>query len=274
MKQKLLLILFTFLAVGVYAQQSLRGEVLNEQTREPVPGATISISDSSNSVTADDQGRFSISIPAGLSLRVTATGYETKMIIPDNGVRLIIKLKSLQKELETVVVTGTMKAVRRSESPVTVEVYTPQFLKKNPAPSIFESLQNVNGVRPQLNCSVCNTGDIHINGLEGPYTMITIDGMPIVSSLASVYGLFGIPTQLIDRIEIVKGPASGLYGSEAIGGLINIITKSPDKAPLFTANMMSTNWLEHSLDIGTKLKPVSYTHLDVYKRQEVVGSSL
>jgi len=254
MKQKLLLILFTFLAVGVYAQQSLRGEVLNEQTREPVPGATISISDSSNSVTADDQGRFSISIPAGLSLRVTATGYETKMIIPDNGVRLIIKLKSLQKELETVVVTGTMKAVRRSESPVTVEVYTPQFLKKNPAPSIFESLQNVNGVRPQLNCSVCNTGDIHINGLEGPYTMITIDGMPIVSSLASVYGLFGIPTQLIDRIEIVKGPASGLYGSEAIGGLINIITKSPDKAPLFTANMMSTNWLEHSLDIGTKLK--------------------
>ncbi|MGB5030354.1 MAG: TonB-dependent receptor [Chitinophagaceae bacterium] len=254
MKQKLLLTFFTFLAVGVYAQQSLRGEVLNEQTREPIPGATISISDSSNSVTADDLGRFSISIPAGLSLRVTATGYETKMIIPDNGNRVIIKLKSLQKELETVVVTGTMKAVRRSESPVAVEVYTPQFLKKNPAPSIFESLQNVNGVRPQLNCSVCNTGDIHINGLEGPYTMITIDGMPIVSSLASVYGLFGIPTQLIDRIEIVKGPASGLYGSEAIGGLINIITKSPDKAPLFTANMMSTNWLEHSLDIGTKLK--------------------
>ncbi len=254
MKQKLLLILFTFLAAGVYAQQSFYGEVINEQTREPIPGATISISDSSNSVTADDQGRFSISIPAGLSLRVTATGYETKMIIPDNGIRLIIKLKSLQKELETVVVTGTMKAVRRSESPVAVEVYTPQFLKKNPAPSIFESLQNVNGVRPQLNCSVCNTGDIHINGLEGPYTMITIDGMPIVSSLASVYGLFGIPTQLIDRIEIVKGPASGLYGSEAIGGLINIITKSPDKAPLFTANMMSTNWLEHSLDIGTKLK--------------------
>jgi outer membrane receptor for ferrienterochelin and colicins len=114
-------------------------------------------------------------------------------------------------------------------------------------------LQNVNGVRPQLNCSVCNTGDIHINGLEGPYTMITIDGMPIVSSLASVYGLFGIPTQLIDRIEIVKGPASGLYGSEAIGGLINVITKSPDKAPLFAANFMTTSWREHMLDAGVKL---------------------
>ena len=121
-------------------------------------------------------------------------------------------------------------------------------------PSIFEALQNVNGVRPQLNCNICNTGDIHINGLEGPYTMITIDGMPIVSSLASVYGLFGIPTQLIDRIEIVKGPASGLYGSEAIGGLINIITKSPDKAPAFTFNAMSTSRLEHSVDAGAKFR--------------------
>ena len=156
--------------------------------------------------------------------------------------------------LDGVVVTGTMRPVQRKESPILVEVYTPQFFKKNPVPSIFEALQNVNGVRPQLNCNVCNTGDIHINGLEGPYTMITIDGMPIVSSLASVYGLFGIPTQLIERVEIVKGPASGLYGSEAIGGLINIITKSPAKAPAFTFNAMSTSWLEHSIDAGAKLK--------------------
>jgi outer membrane receptor for ferrienterochelin and colicins len=84
--------------------------------------------------------------------------------------------------------------------------------------------------------------------------MITIDGMPIVSSLASVYGLFGIPSQLIDRVEIVKGPASGLYGSEAIGGLINIITKSTDKAPVFTSNFMTTSWLEHNLDIGGKFR--------------------
>lgn len=84
--------------------------------------------------------------------------------------------------------------------------------------------------------------------------MITIDGMPIVSSLASVYGLFGIPTQLIERVEIVKGPASGLYGSEAIGGLINIITKLPDKAPRFTANIMTTSWLEHNIDAGIRFK--------------------
>jgi len=115
-------------------------------------------------------------------------------------------------------------------------------------------LQNVNGVRTQLNCSVCNTGDIHINGLEGPYTMETIDGMPIISSLASVYGLFGIPTEMIDRVEIVKGPASGLYGAEAIGGLINVITKDPQKAPLLVMNIMITNWRELTADVGIKIK--------------------
>jgi len=255
MKKKLLLFFFTlFTVVSGFTQQALHGEVLNEHTRETIPGATISISDSSNSVIADNQGKFSILIPAGLTLRITAAGYETKNIYPGSKDYISISLVPLQKELDAVVITGTMKAVKRSESPVAVEVYTPQFFKKNPAPSIFESLQNVNGVRPQLNCSVCNTGDIHINGLEGPYTMITIDGMPIVSSLASVYGLFGIPTQLIDRVEIVKGPASGLYGSEAIGGLINIITKSPDKAPLFSGNFMTTNWLEHNLDAGLRFK--------------------
>lgn len=159
-----------------------------------------------------------------------------------------------QSSLEEVVVSGTLKPVRRLESPVAVEVYSAQYFKKNPAPSLFESLQGVNGVRPQINCSVCNTGDIHINGLEGPYTMVTIDGMPIVSSLSSVYGLFGIPSQLLEKVELIKGPASGLYGSEAIGGLINVITKDPAKAPRFSLNVMSTSWLEHSLDAGARFR--------------------
>ncbi|RYZ19137.1 MAG: hypothetical protein EOO16_20720 [Chitinophagaceae bacterium] len=159
-----------------------------------------------------------------------------------------------KSSMEEVVVSGTMKPVRRLESPVAVEVYSAQFFRKNPAPSLFESLQQVNGVRPQINCSVCNTGDIHINGLEGPYTMVTIDGMPIVSSLSSVYGLFGIPSQLLEKVELIKGPASGLYGSEAIGGLINVITRDPAKAPRFSMNLMSTSWNEHSLDAGARFR--------------------
>ncbi len=157
-----------------------------------------------------------------------------------------------EKDIDEVVITGTLKPVSRLETPVPVEIYTATFLKKNPTSNIFEALQNVNGVRPQLNCNICNTGGIHINGLEGPYTMVTIDGMPIVSSLSTVYGLSGIPNSLIDRIEIVKGPASSLYGSEAVGGLINIITKNATQAPIFSADFFTTSWLENNLDLGFK----------------------
>lgn len=155
--------------------------------------------------------------------------------------------------LGEVVVSGTMRATYRSASPVAVEVYTPAFFRKNPGPGIFEALQLVNGVRPQLNCNVCNTGDIHMNGLEGPYTLILIDGMPIISSLASVYGLQGIPTALIERVEIVKGPASSLYGSEAMGGLINVITRQPAKAPKLSIEYSGTSWREHQVDLGWRI---------------------
>ena len=110
----------------------------------------------------------------------------------------------------------------------------------------------MNGVRPQLNCNVCNTGDIHINGLEGPYTFVLIDGMPIVSGLSTVYGLTGIPQALIQRVEVVKGPASTLYGSEAVGGIINIITKKPSNSPMLFVDSFSSSWEEVNTDIGFK----------------------
>jgi outer membrane receptor for ferrienterochelin and colicins len=164
----------------------------------------------------------------------------------------ISKKEKKQVELDEVVVSGTLKAVKRLESPVPVEIITATFLKQNPTANILDALQNVNGLRPQNNCNVCNTGDIRINGLDGPYTMVTIDGMPIVSALGTVYGLSGIPNSMIDRIEVVKGAASSLYGSEAVGGLINIITKSAKTAPRFTADMFSTSWLENNIDLGYK----------------------
>lgn len=252
MKQKpfFLLALYCWCILPL-AAQTIRGEVRDALSGEPIPVATVYAGDSLKTLT-DKQGRFTLTAPSLLRIRISAMGYDTAVLLNNQKEYLAVTLMPQQKQIEGVVVTGTLKAVRRSESPVAVEVYTPQFLKKNPAPSLFESLQNVNGVRPQLNCSVCNTGDIHINGLEGPYTMVAIDGMPVMSSLASVYGLFGIPTQLIDRIEIVKGPASGLYGAEAIGGMINIITKSPDKASPVTAQLMTSSWKEHSFDAGLK----------------------
>ncbi|MFV0143744.1 TonB-dependent receptor plug domain-containing protein [Empedobacter falsenii] len=163
-----------------------------------------------------------------------------------------IYMKDSSENLDEIVVTGTMKAVRKSDSPVPIEIYTPKFFQKNPTPSLFDAVQLINGVQPQLNSNVCNTGDIHINGMEGPYTMILIDGMPIVSSLSTVYGLSGIPNSLVERIEVVKGPASSLYGTEAMGGIINVITKSPKSTPKLSLDAFTTSWLETNLDGGYK----------------------
>ncbi len=252
---------FTFLliisvgSVLAHGQAILQGIVSGGG--QALGSATITLNKQRPTVT-DSAGTFQYTgLRAGkYTVQVTMTGFEpyAVSIHLKDSTFLSIELQPSSSSLDAVVVSGTMKSVQRLESPIAVEVYSHQFFKKNPAPSVFEALSMVNGVRPQINCNVCNTGDIHINGLEGPYTMVTIDGMPIVSSLSSVYGLFGIPAQMIERVEVVKGPASGLYGSEAIGGLINIITKTPSKAPLFSANVMSTSWQEHLVDIGLKWK--------------------
>ncbi|OYU84623.1 MAG: TonB-dependent receptor [Flavobacterium sp. BFFFF2] len=158
------------------------------------------------------------------------------------------------ENLDEVVVSGTLKPVRRLETAIPVEIISQAFLKQNPTSNLLESLGSVPGLRAQNNCNVCNTGDIRINGLDGPYTMVTIDGMPIVSALGTVYGLSGIPTSIIDRIEVVKGAASTLYGSEAVAGLLNIITKKPENSARYSADSFTTSWFESSLDISQKAK--------------------
>lgn len=165
-----------------------------------------------------------------------------------------LTIELIPQELQEVVVTGTLREQRKASSPIPVDIISPRLFKKNPTPSLFESVNMVSGVQSYMNCSVCNTGDIHINGLEGPYTMVLLDGMPIVSGLGTVYGLMGIPNSLIERIEVVKGPAAALYGSEAMAGMINVITKEPSNAPRFGAELMATDWQELTLDLGSSVK--------------------
>ncbi len=249
----------------------------------PIEFASIKIQNSTFGTVTDSTGSFSFSKlkPGNYSLSISRIGFidELKKISIKDGetVNIFISLLSNNAGMNEVVVTGTMKEISKSESPVPVEVYSPVYFKKNPTPSIFDALQNVNGVRPQLNCNVCNTGDIHINGLEGPYTMVLIDGMPIVSSLSTVYGLSGIPNSLVERIEIVKGPASSLYGSEAVGGLINIITKKPQSAPLLSADVFTTSWLENSVDLGIKFnagkKASALTGINYFNYNNIVDNN-
>ena len=247
-----------FLFFGLFAKaQSLfevNGTVFSEG--QPLAFSNVYLENSTTGTITNENGIFKLTNlkPGSYTLVASFTGYGTsRKRVQITNKNLQIKFNLVEdNSLQEVIITGTLKAVSRLESPVPVEVYSTTFLKKNPTPSVFEALNNVNGVRPQLNCNVCNTGDIHINGLEGPYTLVMIDGMPIVSGLSTVYGLSGIPNSLIEQIEIVKGPASSLYGSEALGGLINIITKLPENAPLFFAESFGTSWGEINFDLGVK----------------------
>ena len=257
MKAIALLTLLTALPLALSAQRAIHGTVAGPDG-EGLPGASIYLyANQQVGTTSNANGAFQLVVPGHIpspTLIVSFTGY-LPQTIPLDGVRdsyAVVLKEDISQLNEVVVVSGTLKEVSKLDSPVPIEVYTPTFFMKNPAPSLFESLTNVNGVRPQLNCNVCNTGDIHINGLEGPYTMVLIDGMPIVSGLSTVYGLTGIPSALIDRVEIVKGPASTLYGSEAVGGLVNVITKKPARADDLFIDQFATSWAEFNTDIGLK----------------------
>ncbi|WP_306416742.1 TonB-dependent receptor [Fulvivirga maritima] len=258
MTTTLILCLTTFCWLHVAAQQrgTISGKVVSE-AGAPLEFVNVGLEGTTLGSVTDKNGRFRIEkVPQGkYKVQASMVGFKTesKDIVLSAAVSINFTMQETTQALdEVVVVSGTMKEVSKLESPVPVEVYSKKFFKANPTPSVFESLQNVNGVRPQINCNVCNTGDIHINGLEGPYTMVLIDGMPIVSGLSTVYGLTGIPQSLIERVEVVKGPASTLYGSEAVGGLINIITKKPATAPRFSADVFGTTWGEVNTDLGLR----------------------
>lgn len=247
MKKPMLLLFGVLFWSGLVAQKRI--QVLDKETLAPVMGASVHIQGKPAICITDSIGFFLL--PKTMEqllepLHIRHFAYHSFLWAPsDTG---IIFLEPLESTLNTVVVTAGMKPVSKDASPIPVELYTPKFFQKNAAPGLFESLTMVNGVRPQINCNVCQTGDIHINGMEGPYTMVAIDGMPIVSGLSTVYGLTGIPNGMIERIEIAKGPASTLYGSEAVGGLINVITKNVLTAPTVALDIFGTHVGEFNLD--------------------------
>lgn len=251
-----LLLLLVLGGWGVSGAQVLEIKVTDDGA--PLPYANVWLTELDRGAAADDEGIARISGVADgrYTVVVTFTGFHPykKRINVNAEKRNFTVGMQPESELDEVVVTGTLKPVSRMETPVPVEVYSPAYFKKNPTANIFEALQIVNGVRPQINCNVCNTGDIHINGLEGPYTMVLIDGMPLVSGLSTVYGMTGIPNSLVERIEVVKGPASSLYGSQAVGGLINVITRDATLARTLSLDTYYTGWGEFNLDLGHKFR--------------------
>lgn len=234
-------------------QSFIEGTV--SDNRGEIPFANIEIKEIQMGTAADAEGYFKLEIPAGnYIIEISAMGYHKfkKKIELIEGKTFFIEpiLSETSYSIDQVVVTGTLKESFVKVSPVKVEVISSTFLKKTPTNNLMEIIETVNGVQKQINCGVCGTSDIHINGMEGPYSLILIDGMPIMSSLSTVYGLNGIPTSLIRQIEIIKGPSSTLYGTEAVAGVINIITHHPEDLSKFQFESFVSSDREKNMDLS------------------------
>ena len=134
-------------------------------------------------------------------------------------------------ELEEMVVTGTKTEKLLINVPVRTEIITGADIEAKGAVNLYEALDGMPGIRVEQQCSYCNFSVVRMQGLEAGHVQILIDGQPTFSGLSGVYGLQQIPATNISRIEIVKGAGSALYGSSAIAGVINIITKKPTQKP-------------------------------------------
>ncbi len=169
-------ILIAFLLASTLGiSQNIKGKITSKNG-EAIPFASIYIKNTKLGTTSTEDGTYQLNyrLEGRYMLIVSSIGFQTKkssVVLHGGNLMKNIILED-DNTLDEIVVSGTLRPVSKTASPVPVEVYSKTFFKKNPTPSVFESLQNVNGIRPQLNCNVCNTGDIHINGLEGPYTFV------------------------------------------------------------------------------------------------------
>lgn len=210
----------------------LRGKVEGWQG-EPVKKAAVLIPELGISVETDESGGFEIDqIPSGrFHLEVYADGYMDYVSDPmefdrDRPSQTIILIKKVEEEI---VVTATRTPKLYAETPVKTEVITATEIQQRVAVNLAEALTQTTGVRVENDCQNCNFTQVRINGMEGKYTQILIDSSPVVSAMTGVYGLEQIPAEMLDRIEIVKGGGSALYGGNAVAGVINVISREPEE---------------------------------------------
>lgn len=240
------------------AQHRISGTVSYHSS--PVPGATIQVKGTEVGTSTDINGLFEVEVlETPVTLIIRSIGYRQQVIQIDEApnTKMNISLEENELGLDEVVITGTMKPTMVSASPIKVEVITAKHLNTYlpaAASSIVDGIKLINGVQEVVACGVCFTNSISINGLPGPYTAVLIDGSPMFGNLASVYGLNGIPNMVIDRFEVIKGPNSTLYGSEAMAGVINVITRDPENQPKFSIDLMGTSHLETFGNIGMSTK--------------------
>lgn len=227
-----LIFLSTF---SVVAQRNtdanLIGDVKDAVTGEHIPFINITISNTVIGTTTDRSGHYFLkNLPVGKHIvRVSGLGYapteKEVNFIANNTIELNFVVRETALNLNEVVVSANRNETNRKEASVVVGVLNPTLFEVTNSVCVAQGLNFQPGVRVERNCGTCGYTQVRINGLEGPYSQILIDSRPVFSALSGVYGLEQIPVNMIERVEIVRGGGSALYGSNAIAGTINIITK-------------------------------------------------
>jgi len=218
---------------GIFGQTgSIHGSVKVDNSLQPY--ATVLIPNTDIGGVTNGKGHYHIdNIPYGTyNLTASFIGLKKrvkKVTISEENKEITINfnLNESLNSLDEVVVTGTKTAKRQTNSPVIVNVVSSATLENIQACNLSEGLKFQPGLRVETDCQTCNYTQLRMNGLAGGYSQILINGRPIFSPLTGLYGLEQLPTNMIERIEVVRGGGSSLYGSSAIGGTVNVITKLP-----------------------------------------------
>ncbi len=228
---------------------------------EHIPGATITIDGTTVATATDATGHFHLkNLPVGTyKIRAKAVGYKSKVetVTTIKGTTVEVKFQVEEDvfNVDEVVVSADRNQTNRAEAPVVITSISPKVLEKTQSVNIAEGLCFTPGLRTECNCQNCGFTQLRMNGMEGPYTQILMNSRPVFSGLAGVYGLELIPTNMVERLEIVRGGGSALFGGNAIAGTVNIITKEPSR------NSFSLDTRYAAIGIGGKHgHSVSPTH--------------
>ena len=227
---KKLILLSICISPLIVSSQILQGKITSDGVE--VPFANIVIDRHLRGVSSDEFGYYKMEkLSLGRhQLIVSSIGMVKKKLEVNikDGLNIIdIDLTPTIYNLDQVVITGTKTFKRKTQSPVIVNVIDSKKLQNVQACNLAEGLKFQPGLRVETDCQTCNYTQLRMNGLSGGYSQILINGRAIFSPLTGLYGMEQIPTNMIDRIEVVRGGGSSLYGSSAIGGIVNVITKTP-----------------------------------------------
>lgn len=223
----------------------IAGHVIVKGTEESIPFATVMILGTNRGAVSNEEGQFEFrKLAAGkYTLRVQVMGYKTqeKTITVSAETTSVVhfQMEEVSFTTDEVVVSANRNEVSRKAAPVVVNVMSAKLFETVNSTDLAKSLNFQSGLRVENNCQNCGFPQVRINGLEGPYSQILINSRPIISALSGVYGLEQIPVNMIERVEVVRGGGSALFGANAVGGTINIITKDPINNSFQVASTMS-----------------------------------